>query len=85
MFTYLPHQQSHLKDYLCFPCPPSLQLRLGYCMTISLQILVVLWTFMLSSSNILGLSLEIMHLQGAINDTFYTWLNPANRLWFTTD
>lgn len=32
---------------------------------------------MLSSSNILGLSLEMMHLQGAISDIFYTWLNPA--------
>lgn len=46
-------------------------------MVISLQTPVVLWSFMLSSSNILGLSLEMMPLQGAINDTFYTWLNPA--------
>lgn len=46
-------------------------------MVISLQTPVVLWSFMLSASSILGLSLEMMHLQGAINDTFYTWLNPA--------
>ena len=32
---------------------------------------------MLSSSKILGLSLEMTHLQGAINDTFSARLNPA--------
>lgn len=32
---------------------------------------------MLSSSNILELSLEMTCLQGAINDTFYPWLNSV--------
>lgn len=46
-------------------------------MIISLQTPVVLWSFMLSSSNILELSLEMTCLQGAINDTFYPWLNSV--------
>lgn len=44
-------------------------------MVISLQTPVVLWSFMLSS-NVLGPSLEMTCLQGAINDTLCTWLNP---------